>query len=117
MVGNETISYHNARVNKVRDWLNSEKAAFVAFDPVTVQWLTGFTGSNGSIFLDSENCILLTDSRYSLQAPEELLKNSSLAEYKICLEPFTWIAELSKGQQIVLDGERVSWAQSRICFE
>jgi len=113
MVGKETVSYHNARVTKVRDWLNNEKAAFVAFDPITVQWLTGFTGSNGIIYLDSENCVLLTDNRYSLQAPEELLKNSSMAECKICSDPFTYIAELSKGQQIVLDGERVSWAQKK----
>ncbi|MEC7844140.1 MAG: aminopeptidase P family protein [Actinomycetota bacterium] len=113
MATKETVSYHNARVDKVRDWLTSEEVSFVAFDPVTVQWLTGFTGSNGSVYLDSENFILFTDNRYRLQAPEQLIENNSSAECRICLEPFTGIAELNKDQSIVLDGERVSWAQKK----
>ena len=113
MATSEIVSYHNIRVNRVRDWLTSEEVSFVAFDPVTVQWLTGFTGSNGSIYLDSEKFVLFTDNRYRLQAPEQLTENNSFAECKICIEPFTLMAELSKDQPIVVDGERVSWAQKK----
>ena len=70
MALNKLNSYHEERLNKVRKWLESEDAAFVAFDSITVRWLTGFTGSNGTIYVDEESFILFTDSRYVIQAPK-----------------------------------------------
>lgn len=37
-----------------------------------VQWLTGFTGSAGSVILTPDNGVFLTDSRYTIQAGEEV---------------------------------------------
>ena len=113
MAPNETTPFHSVRVEKVRNWLLSEQAAFVAFDPISVQWLTGFTGSNGCVYLDSENFMLFTDRRYILQAPEELMKNASAAEYKICSEPFSEIAKLCLDRTVVLDGGKTSWKQMK----
>ncbi|MCW5940713.1 MAG: aminopeptidase P family protein [Fimbriimonadaceae bacterium] len=37
-----------------------------------VQWLTGFTGSAGSVLLTETDGVFMTDSRYTLQAAEEV---------------------------------------------
>ena len=113
MALNKLNSYHEERLNKVRKWLESEDAAFVAFDSITVRWLTGFTGSNGTIYVDEESFILFTDSRYVIQAPKELEKYKSSAECKICLDVVKSISIIAKDKPILIDGERVSWAQKK----
>ena len=113
MALNKLNSYHEERLNKVRKWLESEDAAFVAFDSITVRWLTGFTGSNGTIYVDEESFILFTDSRYVIQAPKELEKYSSSAECEICLDVVKSISITAKDKPILIDGERVSWAQKK----
>ncbi|CAK6552529.1 MAG: hypothetical protein IRF16MM_05295 [Candidatus Midichloria mitochondrii] len=37
-----------------------------------LEWLTGFTGSNGLLIIKEEKLIFLTDSRYLLQAAQQL---------------------------------------------
>ncbi|MDJ1288002.1 aminopeptidase P family N-terminal domain-containing protein [Candidatus Midichloria mitochondrii] len=37
-----------------------------------MEWLTGFTGSNGLLIIKEEKLIFLTDSRYLLQAAQQL---------------------------------------------
>lgn len=37
-----------------------------------LQWLSGFTGSAGTLLIDQEGCWLWTDSRYFVQAAQEL---------------------------------------------
>ena len=47
--------------------------AAVIFEPANVRWLTGFTGSNGTVVvLGSGESLLVTDSRYAEQAPAQL---------------------------------------------
>ncbi|MCY3616615.1 MAG: Xaa-Pro peptidase family protein [Acidimicrobiaceae bacterium] len=47
--------------------------AAVFFEPANVRWLTGFTGSNGTVVVRrSGEALLLTDGRYSEQAPAQL---------------------------------------------
>ena len=45
--------------------------ALIIFSPVNIEWLTGFKGSNGCVFISKKDNILATDSRYQLQAKEE----------------------------------------------
>ncbi len=45
-------------------------AFLVAFSP-NLRYLTGFTGSNGSLLAMSDHAILFTDPRYTIQAGEE----------------------------------------------
>ena len=47
--------------------------AAVISEPANVRWLTGFTGSNGTVVvLGSGGALLVTDSRYAEQAPAQL---------------------------------------------
>jgi Xaa-Pro aminopeptidase len=46
--------------------------AFAVTDPVSIRWLTGFTGSNGSVAILPDTMVLVTDGRYRGRAAEEL---------------------------------------------
>lgn len=45
-------------------------ALLVAFSP-NLRYLTGFTGSNASLLVSEERCVLFTDPRYTIQARQE----------------------------------------------
>lgn len=46
-------------------------SSYVSNDPVSVRYLTGFTGSSGAILLEPERVTLVTDGRYRDQATDE----------------------------------------------
>jgi len=46
--------------------------AMLVSDPVNVGWLTGFTGSFGRVIVTKDDAHFVTDSRYVLQAREEV---------------------------------------------
>ncbi len=62
------------RLRRLRDRLVAagvDAAAIV--EPANVRWLTGFTGSNGTVVvLGCGEALLVTDSRYAEQAPAQL---------------------------------------------
>lgn len=88
----------------------------------TRAWISGFTGSAGTIVVTKDKAGLWTDSRYFLQA-EEQLKGSAIDLYKTGL-PETpamndWIAsELSAGDCVGIEGKvyAASEAKSLIDF-
>lgn len=49
----------------------SETNAFLVTSMPSVRWLTGFTGSFGAALVTRETTLLLTDSRYTIQAQEQ----------------------------------------------
>jgi Xaa-Pro aminopeptidase len=61
-----------ARRRAVAEGLAERKldAFLAAFSP-NLRYLTGFTGSNGSLLITPEQAILFTDPRYTIQAAEE----------------------------------------------
>ncbi|MDR1683555.1 MAG: aminopeptidase P family protein, partial [Candidatus Symbiothrix sp.] len=74
----------------------------------TRQWLSGFTGSAGTVVVTLEKAGLWTDSRYFLQA-EEQLKDSGIDLYKSGLpetpELEEWLSgELSSGDTVGIEG-------------
>lgn len=74
----------------------------------TREWLSGFTGSAGTIVVTLEKAGLWTDSRYFLQA-EKQLKNSGIELFKTGLPrtptPFDLLAsELSPGDCVGIEG-------------
>jgi Xaa-Pro aminopeptidase len=88
----------------------------------TREWVSGFTGSAGTLVVTPDKAGLWTDSRYFLQATEQL-KDSGIALFKMGLPEtptFTeWIiSELSPGNCIGIEGEvfAASEAQSLIDF-
>ncbi len=66
------IEYAN-RAETVRQRLGDHPAAALAVTNLTnVRWLSGFTGSNGSIALLPDRLVLVTDGRYRERAADEL---------------------------------------------
>lgn len=68
-----------------------------------LEWLTGFTGSNGSaIILADGRAAFFTDGRYTIQAQKEvpdIFERFDLAQKK----PAEWLAEHAKGKTIAYD--------------
>jgi Xaa-Pro aminopeptidase len=61
------------RADSVRRRLDEHPAAALAVTNLTnVRWLTGFTGSNGSVALLPDRLVLITDGRYRDRAADEL---------------------------------------------
>jgi Xaa-Pro aminopeptidase len=84
----------------------------------TRQWISGFTGSAGTVVITADKAGLWTDSRYFLQATEQL-QGSGIELYKLGLPetpsiPEFLLMELKEGQTVGLDGECYSIADSRI---
>ena len=74
----------------------------------TREWISGFTGSAGTVVVTLEKAGLWTDSRYFLQA-ENQLKGSGIELFKMDLPEtpnlFDWLAsELSPGNTVGIEG-------------
>ena len=76
------------------------------------EWISGFTGSAGTVVVTLDKAGLWTDSRYFLQAAEQL-ENSGITLFKDGL-PETpsitnWLAsELKDGESLGIDGKMFS---------
>ncbi len=84
-----------------------------------VRYLTGFSGSAGSLLVTSAGALLVTDGRYRTQAAEELDRSGASdvevsvgggAEQRQALERAVGASELSR---LGLEAESVSWAAMR----
>ena len=64
----------DGRLGRLRGLLaDSGVDAAVISEPANVRWLTGFTGSNGTVVvLGSGEALLVTDGRYAEQAPAQI---------------------------------------------
>lgn len=74
----------------------------------TREWISGFTGSAGTVVITSDRAGLWTDSRYFIQAEEEL-QGSGITLFKMGLEqtphPLEWIRnQLSEGETVGIEG-------------
>ena len=84
-------------------------------------WISGFTGSAGTIVITNDKAGLWTDSRYFLQA-EEQLKDSGIDLYKTGL-PETpalsdWIvSELSAGDCVGIEGDVYAASEAKSLIE
>ena len=78
----------------------------------SISWLTGFTGSSGTVVITSDFAGLWTDSRYFIQAKQQLRDSPvSLVKLKIPHTPeyIEWITETLPGNSRVgVDGKVVS---------
>lgn len=83
----------------------------------TRRWISGFTGSAGTIVVTADKAGLWTDSRYFLQAIDQL-QGSGIELYKLALPetpsiPEFLLTELHEGQTAGFDGACYSIADSR----
>ena len=61
------------RADRVRSRLaDAGVSALALTDPVSVRWVTGFSGSNGMVAVLPDRMVLVTDNRYRDRAAEEL---------------------------------------------
>jgi len=81
------------------------------------EWLSGFTGSAGIVVLTREEAALWTDSRYVLQAKQELEGSGiEMHQQKVPYAPehLDWLLErLEPGSTLALDGHVFSMSQIR----
>ncbi|MDR1161903.1 MAG: aminopeptidase P family protein [Tannerellaceae bacterium] len=81
-------------------------------------WISGFTGSAGTVVVTAAKAGLWTDSRYFLQAAGQL-KGTGVDLYKLALPETPSIHdfllhELKEGQTVGLDGQSYSVADTRL---
>lgn len=58
---------------KLKDAVAAKNLGPVLLNDInSVQWATGFTGSNGFVLLNGDEGVFITDSRYTLQAREQV---------------------------------------------
>lgn len=83
-----------------------------------IRWLTGFTGSAGTVVITGSFAGLWTDSRYFIQAEEQLTGSGyELVKLKIPHTPehIDWLREKSrKGWKVGVDGRLISVLQMRL---
>lgn len=82
------------------------------------EWISGFTGSAGTVVVTAHKAGLWTDSRYFLQAAGQL-EGTGIELYKSGLPDTPTLhqflqAELSEGQTVGLDGATSSVAETRL---
>lgn len=66
------MSVENSRVARLREQFDEQELdALLVTDLINVRYLTGFTGTNAILLVDSENAVLLTDFRYTEQAADQ----------------------------------------------
>ncbi|MBS1704639.1 MAG: aminopeptidase P family protein [Armatimonadetes bacterium] len=64
----------NDNLNRVRKAMDAQGvSAMLVSDIGNLQWLTGFTGSSGLGVVTDSQTVFLTDSRYTLQAQQEVV--------------------------------------------
>ncbi len=61
----------SGRLDRVRAGAEPDHILYIT-NPADVTWLSGFRGSNGQMLVGPDSAVLLTDSRYELQAAHQL---------------------------------------------
>lgn len=92
--------------------------ALVVTKRENVRYLTGFTGSAGSLVVRPGKAVLVTDGRYAVQAPEELeasgLGSGPIDVDTVVTQSATSAVITATGRgRIGLEAEHLSWARYR----
>ena len=95
-------------VEKLRTLLANENAdgIFVKGD-ASLRYLTGFTGCDSLLYIDKEQKIIITDSRYTLQVKQQA-PDCTLVEHTNGF--WQAVAQLRVGKNLALDGDYFSYA-------
>lgn len=87
--------------------------AAVITTAANVFWLTGFGGSNGTLVVTGDEAVLVTDSRYAEQAPEQLEAAGCDAEVVIAGDPVAVGVERFGSAAAVGLEAAVAWGEQR----
>lgn len=102
---------HAGRQQQTQALLDESRPSVLVSSPVNVRWLTGFTGSNGSVLLTTDQVVFVTDARYedrvrSLDGDLDLLVTSSPVA-----DAVTWLVDHDVSS-VALEATAVSWADA-----
>ena len=104
----------DGRIHRLRARLADDGIdAAVITAAANVMWLTGFGGSNGTVLVTGDGAVLVTDSRYAEQAPEQLEAAGCDAEVVIAGDPVAVGAERFGGAAVVGLEETIAWGDQR----
>ncbi len=97
------------RLTKLRTLLQQEEVdgIFVKGD-TSIRYFTGFTGGESLLYVDQENILLITDSRYTLQAKNQA-HGCKVIEHKDGF--WSEVAKLKLGTRLALDGDYFSYSE------
>jgi Xaa-Pro aminopeptidase len=109
------------RIDRLRaTFAEHEIDALVVTTLANIRYLTGFSGSAGTLTVTAGGALLTTDGRYRTQSAEQLQK-AGAAEVAIEIGPVTAQRAAAQGllaadgvSQIGLEGDNVSWNGQRV---
>ncbi len=105
----------DGRLGRLRGRLSDSGVdAAVIVEPANVRWLTGFTGSNGTVVvLGSGEALLVTDSRYAEQAPAQLAEAGCSDEVEVVVARRAAHAAAERLEGVARLGleDSVAWAE------
>ena len=123
---------HHNHIAKLQDWLRKENIdffllprtdhyhnEFLSLNHERIAFLTGFTGSNGFVILSQNDCVLFSDSRYTIQMSAQTPDNVTCIT---ChhgggeIENYLG-AQLKKGNRVGFPSWQVSIKYQRLFFE
>lgn len=93
--------------------------AMIVSNPSNIRYLTGFTGSHGTVALVDGEAILFTDNRYAERAEDEIRAAGTTVQ--IAIAPGSAHRELctvlSATERIGVEAAHVSWSEARVLSE
>ncbi len=92
--------------------------AVVVTTPANIRWLSGFSGSAGSLLVTGERALLVTDGRYRTQAAEQLTASGVDADVEVAIGNLSAqrraVAAAAGGLATIgLEADHVSWSAMR----
>lgn len=97
---------------RARTMLGDRVDALVVTGGPSIRWLTGFTGSAGTVVLTGEDLVLVTDGRYVEQAQGEVDVDAvAVVVARELQEPMR--EALGSAATVALEGDDVSWEFQR----
>lgn len=107
------------RADRLRAALEGVAPALLVTKRVNVRWLTGFTGSAGSLLVAPDRLLLVTDGRYEAQAGEQLAAAGLGGAVDVAIgttvadQTATLAAAVGGLGSLALEAHDVSWAEQR----
>ena len=104
------------RLDRLRALLNPAGVdGLLVTSTTNVRYLTGFTGSSGSLWVDGDRAVLMTDGRYRDQAPDQVAAAGAVVDVEVVGSPdHSPVATLASGSaRVGLEAGSVTWAEQR----
>ena len=102
------------RLDRLRAVVADHADAIVVSDLMSIRWCTGFTGSSALLVVTGNDSMLITDSRYRVQASDEVAAAQSNTVVAIAVQPIgVAIEALGSVETVALEADVLTWAEQR----